>query len=345
MSDQYIEVCEGLRRKTPPEMIPLSQLPQWKSTHESSQAGLFASIFSYPTRDPYIGEPISPLYLDFDKEDNPDKARKEAVATVKKIIDEYKISEASIAIAFSGRKGVSITIPPEVFNALPSNDLPLVWKSIAKDLQARLHLKTIDIAVYDRRRLWRMLNSKHNITGLFKIPLTLTELENLDIEKIKPLAANLREPFIQAQIHPTPEAERLYLEHKEKTENWLSTRKPQFQKDTIKATDDPPCIKRLIEIGAQKGNRNTQTFQLAVYYPSKDLTAQDIETRCARFAAKSDQPLTMQEIETIGSFSTAFICLAISFLAFSTLSKSLWLSWIVLHIAISNGNCSSFSII
>jgi len=304
LSNEFIEVCEGLHRKTPPEMILREQLSQWKSAHESSQAGLFASIFSFSSPDPYIGEVISPLYLDWDKEDNPNAARKEAAATIKKLIEEYKIPESSIAIAFSGCKGISVTIAPEVFNAKPSNDLPLVWKYIAKDLQTRLHLKTLDTGIYDRRRLWRILNSRHNKTGLYKIPLTLTELENLSIEQIKALAAKPREPFIQQQAQSIPDAERLYREHKEKTENWLSTRKPQFQKDTLKTTDDPPCIKRLFESGAQKGNRNTQTFQLAVYYASKDLASQDIENLCSQFASKSDTPLSEQEIQTIVDSAT-----------------------------------------
>jgi hypothetical protein len=46
-----MEVCEGLHRKTPPEMITPEELPQWKAIHENSTAGLFASIFSYPTPD------------------------------------------------------------------------------------------------------------------------------------------------------------------------------------------------------------------------------------------------------------------------------------------------------
>jgi hypothetical protein len=303
MSDErLIEVSDGTQRHTPPEMLKASQLPKWKAAHESSTAGLFASIFSYPTQDPYIGEPISPMYLDFDKEDNPNQARKEAVLVIKKLIEEFKIPESAVNIAFSGCKGISVTIPPEIFNAQPSNDLPLIWKSIAKELQARLHLKTLDTGIYDRRRLWRMLNSKHNKTGLYKIPLTLTEAEKLSIEEIKTLAAKPREPFIQQQAQPIPEAERLYLEHKEKVETWLSVRKPKFE--TKSQTDDPPCIKRLIESGAQKGNRNNVTFQLAVYYASKDLGQQEIENLCTQFTAKSEEPLTPQEIQTLVDSAT-----------------------------------------
>jgi hypothetical protein len=300
MLQEFTEVCEGLHRKMPPEMIQASELPQWKAAHESSTAGLFSSIFLYPTEDPYVGGVISDFYLDFDKEDNPDKARKEAITAIKKVIDEYKIPEASIGIAFSGCKGISVTISHKVFNTQPANDLPLVWKSIARELALKLKLKTIDLGIYDRRRLWRLLNSRHNKTGLYKIPLTLTELEKLSIDEIKQLAANPRQPFIQPVVVVSLQAERLYNEHKEKVEAWLTTRKQKFETIQLKETaGDPPCIRKLCETGATKGNRNNTTFQLAVYYAGKGFNEQDIIQACTQFAAKSDQPLTEKEIETL----------------------------------------------
>ena len=74
-----------------------------------------------------------------------------------------------------------------------------------------------------------MLNSKHNKTGLYKIPLTLTEAEKLSIDEIKTLAAKPREPFMHTEAKTVPEAEKLFLEHKEKVETWLSVRKHKFE--------------------------------------------------------------------------------------------------------------------
>ncbi len=296
----YIEVSEGLHRKTPPEMIRVSELPAWRVGRESRIAGLFSSIFQYSTPDPYIGEVISDFYLDFDKEDAPDKARKEAACAIKKLIDTYKIPESNISIAFSGCKGISVTVSHQVFDAEPLYCLPFIWKSIAKELASRLKLKTLDTGIYDRRRLWRILNSKHNITGLYKIPLTLMELEKLNIEEIKALAIKPREPFIKAEAQSVPEATRLYLEHMEKVEAWISERKHKFEAKEVKPLiDDPPCIRKMIESGTQKGNRNNVTFQLAVYYASKGLNQDEIEQQCTQFTSKSEEPLTPKEIETL----------------------------------------------
>ena len=65
--DWFVEVCDGLHRKTPAEMIKVSDLAKWQMEHQASNAGLFSSVFSYYTNDPYVGGVLSDFYLDFSK--------------------------------------------------------------------------------------------------------------------------------------------------------------------------------------------------------------------------------------------------------------------------------------
>jgi hypothetical protein len=296
-NEHYIEVCESLQRCTPPNIICEAELQEWLESHKASESGLFSSIYKYATDDPYVGGVISDFYMDFDNEQNPDKARKEAVATVKKLITDYDIPESNIAIAFSGMKGVSLTVNSDIFNAETLDYLPLVWKNMVQELAKKLKLQTADLSIYERRRLWRLLNSKHQKTGLYKIPLTLTELEKLTIDEIKELALKPRDPFIKSEAQRIPKAEKLFLEHKEKVEAWINERKKAFDAPELKTqTIDPPCIKHLLETGANKGERNNVTFQLALYYASKGLGNEEIQTRCLQFSLKSDDPLTEKEV-------------------------------------------------
>jgi hypothetical protein len=298
--DWFVEVSDGVNRSTPPKMIKVGELADWQEQHQASEQGLFSSAYVYPTDDPYVGGVLSDFYLDFDYEENPDKARKEAVATLKKLINDYDIPEENINIAFSGMKGVSITISHRIFNAESSADLPLIWKSIAQELAAKLRLKTVDASIYERRRLWRLVNSRHQKTGLCKIPLTLAELENLDIEKIKELAKDPREHFIKATPQPATKAEKLFLEHKAKVEKWSSERKRVFDGNEIKdVLSDPPCVKRRLEIGAKSGTRNSFGFQIAVYYANKGCSEEEIRRVCNTFSTKCDPLLTETEIESI----------------------------------------------
>jgi len=300
LNEWFIEVSDGVKRKTPPEMIKASELQEWQAKHQSSVHGLFSTIYQYPTDDPYIGGVISDFYMDFDCEETPDKARKEAVAVVKKLINDYEIPEENINIAFSGMKGISIIVNYKIFNAESSTDLPLIWKSLAQELITKLKLKTADTSIYERRRLWRLLNSKHQKTQLHKIPLTLAELEKLTIEEIKEKAVKPREPFIKAEIQAVSKAEKLFLEHKTKIESWADERKKAFETTEIKTImDDPPCVKKRLEIGAKIGERNSYTFQLAVYYASKGLSQEEILKICHKFLARCEEPLTENEVEAL----------------------------------------------
>lgn len=304
MNEWFIEVSDGVKRKTPPEMIRVSELQEWQAKHQSSTQGLFSTIYRYPTDDPYIGGVISDFYMDFDYEENPDKARKEAVTVVKKLVQDYDIPEKSIGTAFSGMKGISVTVDHRIFNAKSSAYLPLIWKNMVQELIAQLRLKTADTSIYERRRLWRLVNSQHQKSGLLKIPLTLAELENFTIEKIKQMADKPREPFLSGEAQSVPKAEKLFEEHKNKVEKWLEERKKAFEKTELRTlADDPPCVRRRLEIGAKAGSRNSFLFQLMVYYANKGSSETELIKIGYEFAKHCEQkpepfPRT-NEIESI----------------------------------------------
>jgi len=289
-SDWWIEVSDGVFRSVPPTMIKVNELDKWQNEHQSSAKGLFLSVYMYPTSDVYVGGVLSDFYMDFDYKENPDKARKEAVAVIKKLIPDYGIPEGNISIAFSGMKGISVTVDHRIFGAESSADLPLIWKSIAQDLILKLNLKTADTAIYERRRLWRLLNSRHQKSGLYKIPLTLFELENATIAKIKAMALKPREPFIKAEAQPILKAVKLFEEHKKAIEKWLEARKKTFEKTELKLSiDDPPCVKKRLQIGAKVGSRNSFLFQLTIYYAHKGLSEDEIIKIGHEFAKKCEQ--------------------------------------------------------
>ena len=92
----------------------------------------------------------------------------------------------------------------------------------------------------------------------------------------------------------------MFQEHKAKVENWANERKKTFEKNELTTfVDDPPCIKHLLETGANKGERNNSTFPVAIYYASKGLSYEEVLGTCNSFNAKCDDPLTEREIATI----------------------------------------------
>jgi len=215
-----------------------------------------------------------------------------AVALVKTFINDYNISKDIISIAFSGMKGVSISINHEVFGIKAQADLPLIWKSIVKYLVSKLNLKTVDTKVYERRRLWRLLGSKHQKSKLYKTPLTFTELEKLSIQEIRKKAIRPRpQPFVESQPNPVPKAVTLFQEHLQKIEDWKQRRKKSFKNSDLASLgkDDPPCVQKLFKQGADVDMRNFSLFQLAVYWSWKGLSEEEIVKLGYEFAKHCKQ--------------------------------------------------------
>ncbi|MGE5574634.1 MAG: hypothetical protein ACM3UL_00725 [Ignavibacteria bacterium] len=285
----YIEVSDSVLRKVPPEMIAVEELPRWKSRHQEGR-GVFQSVYQYPTIDPYIGGVISPFYMDFDAEQFPEKAQREALAVAKTIINDWKVPSEYVLIAFSGMKGFSLMIDHRVFNAESSVNLPLIWKSMVKELIEKLGLKTADLCIYERRRLWRVTNSRHQKSGLFKIPLTLEELENLTIDRIRLMATQPKELTARQVIEQIREARATYEIHANKVKQWQEERKSSISiADMSSIESDPPCIQKRMQTGAPLGARNAFLFQVSTYFAHKGLLEEQIIQLGNEFARHCQQ--------------------------------------------------------
>ena len=90
---------------------------------------------------------------------------------------------------FSGSKGFHVHVSAELFGGwAPSRDLAGTLRKLALRLS-----DDIDTAVYDRNRLWRMVNTINDKSGLYKIPLGLDEIQTHRVDDIVELAKGPRE--------------------------------------------------------------------------------------------------------------------------------------------------------
>jgi KaiC/GvpD/RAD55 family RecA-like ATPase len=123
------------------------------------------------------------LYFDFDSKDSLELARQDAIVTAHRLIDRG-IPEQSIVAHFTGNKGFSLEVQ------LNDSITPSTFKAIVFDVAG--DLKTFDKVVNDPNRIIRLPNTKHQKSGLYKIPLHLYELDELPITQITELAKNQR---------------------------------------------------------------------------------------------------------------------------------------------------------
>lgn len=123
------------------------------------------------------------LYFDFDSKEDLDKARYEALEVANRLLVQG-FDEDSIGCYFTGGKGFSVEVEIDEYIT------PEKFKAITQNIAGGL--ETFDTVVADPNRIVRVANTKHQNTGLYKIPLTPEELVDLNINEIKLLAKNPR---------------------------------------------------------------------------------------------------------------------------------------------------------
>lgn len=123
------------------------------------------------------------IWFDFDTSEDPSFAQIDAKEAIRRL-EKYGINKNNIEIYFSGNKGFHLVVtlnryitPDQVYN--------ICVKKFGKDL------KSLDSSVYDPSRIFRVPGTKHQKSGLYKIPLTYNQLYLSTIPQIKKLASSL----------------------------------------------------------------------------------------------------------------------------------------------------------
>jgi len=126
------------------------------------------------------------LVWDFDSANNPDNARKDVINLAHRLVEWYNVDTDSIQCYYSGSKGFHVVlylgnqqVTPEQFKKATT--------FIAEGL------KTFDAVVSDPARVIRLEYTKHQKTGLYKIPLHISEVDEMNMDDIKKMAEEARE--------------------------------------------------------------------------------------------------------------------------------------------------------
>jgi hypothetical protein len=175
------------------EEIKYTKLYSWKEIYEKVErcknSGVYTSTFQYDGKVADKAQALSSLYFDLDSKDDINISHQEARRLYMYL--QEVVPEEAIRIYFTGMKGFHIECEAITLGIGPSSDLADVFRYIANDLKEKLELTSIDFQVFDPRRMWRIPNSIHQKTGLYKVPLEASELLG-DIETITALAEKPR---------------------------------------------------------------------------------------------------------------------------------------------------------
>jgi hypothetical protein len=179
---EYVRICDSLNDFG--KLVPKSELLNHLKTNDSEY---YSSIFLYGEEDyehfkktgtvKGIKElKTNRLVWDFDDKLNPENAKKDTLDLVTRLI-ENGVPVDAIEIAFSGNKGFSVDV--KTVHRLTRQE----FKSITLKLSEGL--KTRDSKIHNTNRIFRIPLTKHPVSGLYKIIISLEDLSNSRIEDIK----------------------------------------------------------------------------------------------------------------------------------------------------------------
>jgi replicative DNA helicase len=216
------------------------------------------------------GLKTSRIIFDFDNANDMNAAKSDASELCARLLKEG-IPQDGIRCFFSGSKGFHVEI--DTNEKLTKKEVDNIVANFAKDLG------TLDQKIRDEQRVIRLPLTKHQKTGLYKIPLTVEEMTGLGIDDIQQKAHAL---FIQDE---TEYEEMLNLwsgwrkvELPTNIKNIKNLNKEEFEvfEDNIALQDSPDFSKKPPHLSATKfalqegffgdGERNEACMILASTY-------------------------------------------------------------------------------
>lgn len=278
-----------------------------------NNVGIFKSAYKYDIENQNEAFLYGDFYLDFDSTDF-ELVRADVLKALSYMKVVFKINiDTDCLIFFSGNKGAHITIPAEIFGVEPSKTLNEIYKTIAESLYDYTDNKTLDLRIYDKKRMFRIPNSIHEVTRLHKVNITYDEIKNETYENIKHIAENKRK-IKKVNRNLNLNANKMFktfiTKAEEKVNNYNNIR------STGTLSYEPPCIKAILENGAQDGKRNNTVAIISSYYKAtgKDMnTALDLINKWN--TEKTAMPLSDHEVfrtvQSIYSSDIQFGCSAI----------------------------------
>ena len=261
--------------------------------------GIYTTAYRYSEENQYESLLDGDLYFDFDHDLVNDEAfevvKKDVFATLKYLKSIFGIPDEVVDIYFSGKKGIHLVIDKGYIGIEPHSDLNQIFRVIAEEIYNVCPNKTMDMKIYDRRRLWRLGNSQHHESGLYKIPITLDELVNENIGNIKEMAKNQRFLF-----NPTPTLiHKANLVYKRKSQKINERPKSRKFSKPLKLDVVPPCIEELLNGVVQKGQRNNTAIALASFFRQQGISESDCLAKMENWnESQCSEPLPNREIET-----------------------------------------------
>ena len=222
---------------------------------------------------------IDNILIDIDKEKNTDDLTlRKCQSIVFQLEDAFELQEHNFRVYFSG-SGYHIIIPNSVFNFAASEKLPFQVKETMVKM-----FPDIDSMVYMRTGLYRVAHTVNKKTGLYKIPLTKTEVMTLPWEEIHELAKTPRLDFPYTELVGDGELEEIKVSEVYMTRSMGKVMEPNKV---------VPCVQTMYKQGPQEGNRHKTLLRIVSHFRRHGIPSEAAKAALLHWNNKS---LNEQEI-------------------------------------------------
>jgi hypothetical protein len=233
---------------------------------------------SAPTIAGYKGKVWAPFFpIDLD---HPDllPALEAARHLIVFLLERWRVDSHAMQVYFSGSKGFHLMLDTRIFGkTLPSKNLPLIFDSLRRHLALEIpepFRDTVDLAIKDRVRLLRLPNTIHEQSKLYKVSISLDELQRLRPAEIRECARTCRDLTLtdetgflsHADVKENAPAGQLFQQIRRQLKR--VTRKPfayRFRRPADLTQLAFPCIalQKIWESHIESGYRNNCAIRLA----------------------------------------------------------------------------------
>ncbi len=264
----------------------------------------YISAYRYDSQDLKTANLYGAYYIDLDYQLNSTEDLRILQYDLLQIIaflrHQCDIPSEFIKIYFSGCKGFHILIDPVIFgiNSVQT-DLNLKYKAFTKYISDNIiSYKTIDLKIYDRSRLFRMVNSINMKTGLYKVPVNFEFATKCTFEELVKFASHPKLLSIKRE-QPLPINKAI-----DKFNDAVSSEMVQINKRNIinrngRIFEVLPCINEMIRVGATQGNRNSTCIIVASALFQSGKTEEEVYAALQEWNSNTTPSLSDKEIRSV----------------------------------------------
>ena len=301
MQCKYVEIGGKINNVFRRNIITTS-LNKKKMIKQYNFTDTYSTIYKYDNKNQDMANIIAPFYIDLDIEDlekDFDKLKRDIMLLTRKLKTLFKLTDENIQYFFSGSKGFHIIIPYSIFGIKPCRDLNDKYKMLDIELKSYTITKSIDTRIYDTKRLFREVNTINTKTNLYKVPITIKNIKEFSYEELIEYAKSPKEEYkIDSSYNQEADIafNNLIIELKERQKRTINHK---VAKQMLENKELLPCVKYILQNGAQKGGRNNTAMALASSLYQRNLNDYEevLDIMKTWNIKKLDTPLAERELE------------------------------------------------